>query len=148
MSGSITLSPAVAQFKQKHPRYFTASICAAVAIPLLWMLNRNSNLYTAMPDKFAYYSGSSSTEIASLQATNSKGQDLLPAIGPRNMGAFVDRAEELWRHNKQKRAEFIQEHNGIRNMRMFTEKSEGGWGQLYTIWVSYNRTRRADRGHR
>lgn len=115
----------VTTFKQQHPRYFTASLCAC-ALVVLFMLVGPAD--SSFKDRYLGY-----TYPPSVSSQYVK-DDGYPAIGPRDITAAVKRSEELWRENRKKREAFIKEKGGLHDMRMFSDKAWVGYGQMFTLW--------------
>lgn len=115
---------AVNEFKHNHPRRFVAILVACIVVPLV-LLGGSHRGAPFLPSRAYAYP----PEVYGTGAL---------AIAPVSPSKAAARSEALWKHNLEKRKDFIREKGGLDRMRMFTEKKEGGWGQLYTVWVSYD----------
>jgi hypothetical protein len=113
----------VNDFKQQHPRRFIGVLVACVVIPLLLLGGSRS------PDGLRSYAYPASTDPSASPSFSQL------AIAPASIKAATERSEQLWQHNLEKRRDFIKEKGGINSIRMFSPKEQGGWGQLYTVWV-------------
>lgn len=119
------MGSSVSTFRQQHPRYFMASLCAGAFVLLLMLAGPSEGGFRDRYLNYTYPPPVSSDYVK---------DDGYPALGPRDITAAVKRSEQIWRENKNKREAFIKEKGGLANMRMFSDKAWVGYGQMFTLW--------------
>jgi len=116
-------------FRAQHPRYFLASLVGGA---VLFIVLLTGGQPTDFKDRFYQYSYPPTLDADTSSSALSPVSSI--ALGPRNLAAAVKRAEQLWKRSVAKREQFIKEQGGLEKMRMFSDKSWKGYGQMFTLW--------------
>ena len=134
MSKAADLQRNLQQYRKQYPKASVLSLLGVFAISFYAILH-----ITSTPDgravlRHTSYDCPPSNGLTAEPPSDASHASSYPAFGPRNLKTAVDRAEELWAANIQRRKNFVAAKNGYENIMQFSDKAWQGWGNMWTLW--------------